>query len=847
MGGTDGANLTISPIEAGQAEELSLSNGATALIEPAAASRSLGAKPPWSRRATLLAVGVISLAALAAYANSFAGAFVFDDQGWIVENTTIRHLWPIGDVLFPVDAARVGGRPIVSLSLAINYALGGVNVWGYHAVNLAIHLAAALALLGVVRRTLILPRLRGRFGDVATPLAAAVALVWVVHPIQTEAVTYVIQRAESLVGLLYLLTLYCVIRGATCDDHASKRQTIWFVAAVANCFLGMATKEVMATAPVVVLLYDVIFLSGSFRKAFAERWGLYAALAATWGVVVWVLLWTNFHDATTGLHTRRFTPWTYLITEPQVIVMYLRLALWPDSLCFAYDLPPARTLVQIVPPALLLLTLLGMTGWALIRRPALGFLGAAFFLILAPTSSFVPILDAAFEHRMYLPLAPLAALVVIGAYCLWSGALFGRLTRSLRRRARSPRPVAVGSGLNDPKYSHPMSVRSAFVPAIVILAALAALVWTTIVRNHDYRSELAMWQDTVNKRPNNPRAHCNFGCALSHKKRSDEAIAEYRRALAIDPNDLSAAESYQNLGAEFALRGKLDEAVSFFERAIRARPEYAEAHFNLGLALAKRGQADAAIGHYRDALRLKPDYAEAHNALGDLLGRQGKLVEAMAEINMALQLDPNHGPAHSSLAGLLARQGKFAAAEVQARRALEIDPQSADAQSKLAGILVFEGKTEDAITHYQRALTIEPNSAEDHIHLGRLLDSQGKTRDAIDHWRQAVRLRPNYPAILDQLAWTLATDPDDSLRDSAEAVELAERAVQLTGGRNPEILATLAAAEAEAGRYPKAVEIAERALDLAASQPDQDDFAAVLRSRIKRYETGFPYHEPRKP
>src|SRR5258708_6081233 len=156
MGGTERSNLTISPLEAGQAKDLSTSNGAAA-VELRLPSRSPGARP-WSRRATLLAASAISLAALAAYANSFGGAFVFDDQGWIVENTTIRHLWPIGDVLFPVDAHRVGGRPIVSLSLALNYALGGVNVWGDHAVTLAIHLAAPLVLLVVVRRTMILPR-----------------------------------------------------------------------------------------------------------------------------------------------------------------------------------------------------------------------------------------------------------------------------------------------------------------------------------------------------------------------------------------------------------------------------------------------------------------------------------------------------------------------------------------------------------------------------------------------------------------------------------------------------------------------------------------------------------------
>ena len=223
-----------------------------------------------SRRATWLAAAIIALAALAVYANSFNGAFVFDDIPWILVDPGVHKLWPLTDVLFSSNPNFVSGRPVVNLTIAVNYVLGGTDPRGYHAFNIAIHILAGLTLFGIVRRTLAMPVLRDRFAAAATPLALAVALVWIVHPLQTAAVTYVIQRTEALVGLFYLLTLYCVIRGTE-----SGRSWRWYAAAVAACFLGMGTKEVMVTAPVVVLLYDRTFLSGSFAAALTRRWGLY--------------------------------------------------------------------------------------------------------------------------------------------------------------------------------------------------------------------------------------------------------------------------------------------------------------------------------------------------------------------------------------------------------------------------------------------------------------------------------------------------------------------------------------------------------------------------------------------
>jgi len=280
---------------------------------------------------------LVIAAGLLAYHNSFTGPFIYDDLPSILTNLSIRHLWPIWHALSPPHEGgiTVEGRPLVNLSLAVNYAFGGYNVWGYHVVNLAIHLLAGLTLLGVVRRTLLRPVLRERFGAAANELAVATAVLWTVHPLQTESVTYVVQRAESIMGLCYLLTLYCFIRGAE-----SRRPGVWYGVSVVACGLGMASKEVMVSAPLMVLLYDRTFLSGSFREAWRRRWPLYLGLAAGWillGVLVasWQLPATSANAQRLGLSWRQ-----YLATEPGVILYYLRLSVWPHPLCLDYWVRP---------------------------------------------------------------------------------------------------------------------------------------------------------------------------------------------------------------------------------------------------------------------------------------------------------------------------------------------------------------------------------------------------------------------------------------------------------------------------------------------------------------------------
>ncbi|MGA2140588.1 MAG: tetratricopeptide repeat protein, partial [Verrucomicrobiia bacterium] len=462
---------------------------------------------------------LVVAAGLLAYHNSFTGPFIFDDVPSIPENPTIRHLWPIWDALAPPHKGgiTVEGRPVINLSLAINYALGGTEVWGYHALNLTIHILAGLTLLGIVRRTLLQPRLRERFGAVANELALAVAVIWTVHPLQTESVTYIVQRAESLMGLFYLLTLYCFIRAAE-----SPRPRVWYGLCVSACALGMASKEVMASAPLLVMLYDRTFISGSFPEAWRRRWPLYLALASTWILLGCLMVFTgSFSDALVNARSECIARWPYLLTEPGVILHYLRLAAWPDPLCFDYfGWPLSGSWASILLPTLVIAILLVATGWAWKTTSAWGFVGAWFFLILAPSSSFIPTDSPAFEHRMYLPLAAVVVLVVMGIY-----ALAGRRT----------------------------------VTVVAVLAVGLGVL--TVQRNQDYRSEIAIWGDTVAKWPQNARAHNNLGNALKQA-------------------------------------GKIEEAIAHYEQALRIKPDYAEAPYNLGIALGQVGKNEEAIAHY---------------------------------------------------------------------------------------------------------------------------------------------------------------------------------------------------------------------------------------------------------
>jgi Flp pilus assembly protein TadD len=620
------------------------------------------------RLATAACCAAILAAAVLAYFNSFRGEFVYDDHYIILER--VKQFWPPWPVLGNATA-------VPDLTFALNYRFGGLDTWGFHAVNLLVHVLAALTLFGLVRRTLATPRLAETFGRAAAPLALVIAVLWAVHPLQTESVTYIVQRQTAMMGLFYLLTMYCLLRGAT----SSRRAAAWYVATALACALGMRSKQVMVTAPVLALLFDRTFLAGTFKKALRLRWPLYIALAATWG-----LLYTSTQRVKTSEVTftvERITSWDYFRTQLGVIAHYLQLSVYPQGQCLEYLWPIARRLSDVWPQAIILGALGALTLWALVKKPAAGFVGAWFFAILAPTSSFITMTYPAFEHRMYLSLAGVAAATVLGTF------LLGR--RLLGRDAPSQKVKA-----------------AATVGGIACVAAVVAMTVLTTERNRVYYREQDIWQDVLQRYPTSARAYYNMAAAYTRDKEPAAAIPLYRKAVQYAPD---YCDAYNNLALSLSDVGQTQEAMSLARKAVVISPKesLAQSHYNLGVILGRTGELDAAAEEYRKALAIENDYPEACNNLGDVRFRQGRLDEAVAEYLKAVELDGRYVLARNNLARAYAQEGNLPAAENQLREALAVNSRNAMTHFNLGVILAMKGDKAGAIEHCEEALRLDPD------------------------------------------------------------------------------------------------------------------------------------------
>ena len=765
----------------------------------------------------LWAGGIIALAVVIAYANSFSGAFVFDDEQSIQENPTIRHLSAISQVLNTVSInSTANGRPMLNLSLAINYAISGSSHWSYHAVNLLIHLAAALTLFGIARRTLLLKSGKAKSESAAdsTWVAFIIALLWGLHPLQTESVTYMIQRAESLMGLCYLFTLYAFIRGAEtkAGQIGNRKSEIgnpasessvgtlppsafrfplcfpWFALSFLACLMGMATKEDMVSAPVIIFLYDRTFVSGSFKAAWQKHRRVLLSLAGTWVLLAYLVASVGGNrGGSKGFGVG--SPWlAYALTQFRAIRTYLYLTFWPHPLIFDYDSYWVRRLPEILPDAVLLAALVVLTFRGLSRRTAVGFLGAWFFSILAPTSLMPATSQMIVEHRMYLPLAAVLTVFVLAVE---------RAIRLLPSSFQFPLSA----------FRFPTSVSRFPLSAVPLL--LLAAVWfaLTVHRNHDYRTNVALWTDELEKCPDSALAHCdlgnallidgrpaealvrleealrlnpgyaeaydNVGTALYRLHRPAEAIPAYEQALALQPTfyrahtnlgivlaeqgrvpeaiahyeivlkaDPRNAPALFNLGNALAQAGRQQEAVASFEAALRIRGDYPEAACNLGKTFAELGRIDEAVACYREGLRLKPDYPECYYNLGNIEMQRGRLADAIGDYEKALRLRPAYAEADSNLGIALLGNGDPTGAAAHFEAALRADPHYAVAEYNLGNVYARTGRIPEAVAHYEAALRLDPGSEGAHANIGNALYQLGQISAAIAHYEAALKLSP---------------------------------------------------------------------------------------------------------
>lgn len=583
----------------------------------------------WVGRARLrtLIVGMapallIVVAGIIVYRNSFAGPFIFDDEISLFYNPSITHPATWWAAFMPAGGGRTTqSRPLLNASFALNYALGKKDPWGYHLVNLAVHLLCGLTLFGAVRGTLRLPSVPAWLGCRATGLALATALLWVLHPLQTAAVTYISQRAESLAALFYLLTFYAFVRGVP-----ARRPWPWYTAAVLTCGLGMATKETVGTAPALLLLFDAIFVGLSFREALHRRWGLYTGVAATYGIFAAVVASSHGRGGSAGLGLG-VSSVDYARTQCVAVIRYLRLAFWPDDLTLDYGTRLFVQPAEYLPHAMVICGLAALTAVVLIRWPKAGFPAAWFFVTLTPSSSVVPVVTQTMaEHRMYLPLVGLLGGVVVGVYAAWQAFM----TRGW--------PAA------EP------ALRRWVVPAVALAAAAVALGAVTVQRNDVYRSGITIWQDTVRKRPENARAWCSLGQQYYQAGRLPEAVEHYNEAIKLNPR---YAEAYLNRAISLDALHRDEPAMADFNTAIDLDPGAAFAYQLRGNAWFGRRQYDRAIADYTRTISLAPDIAAtSYYNRGNSYQAQGQFDLAVEDFTRAVELQPDYCEAYNNRAAI---------------------------------------------------------------------------------------------------------------------------------------------------------------------------------------------------
>jgi Flp pilus assembly protein TadD len=552
----------------------------------------------------------LALAVAAVFAAAVRAPFVFDDIHALVLNPHLARLWPPDASLWALDQSPLAGRPVVAFSFAIDYALGELSPYGYHVVNIALHALSACLIFALLRRVL---------GGLAPAFVAA--LLWALHPLQTEAVTYVVQRTELLSATWLLACLLSALRGmragssmlqagepASQAGAPASRRAGWFALSVLCCVLGMASKESVVVAPVLVLLFDRQFGAGTFREALRRHRGLYIGLASSW-LVLAALMWGAPRGDSVGL-SLGVSSWTWALTQAEVITHYLALALWPSPLAVSYGWPLADGLTQVWPSALLVVGLLALTVVGLVRRNPWALAGAWFFLLLAPTSSVVPIVtEVVAERRMYLPLLAVVVTFVVLARGL------------LRRRLHSPRAPAA-------------SAATILSLGVALLAA-----WGTTQRLDVWRTTELLWRDTVTVRPDNPMAHFMLANALKAERRFDEALVAYESSLALKPDDL---KTLVNMGNCQQAQHDFEGAERTQRRAVALAPDAAAMHLNLALTLLLTDRALEAVPSLERCVELEPEQVDHRcNLALTLIELHIRLDDAREQLETALALDPD--------------------------------------------------------------------------------------------------------------------------------------------------------------------------------------------------------------
>ncbi|MBI5674653.1 MAG: tetratricopeptide repeat protein [Nitrospirae bacterium] len=578
------------------------------------------------------------------YSNTFNASFQFDDLINIVDNPAIKtfHYFSNPSSVTRIDKIDKQLKPLFKtryigyLTFALNYRLHGLDVMGYHLVNILIHIFNSLLLYWLMTLTFRTPFFSTAGGHLPDPheirnfIAVFTALFFAVHPVQTQAVTYIVQRFTSLATLFYLFSLVIYIKWKEIKEHQTKRYVpfiMLYAFSLLSAVLAMKTKEFAFTLPVVMTVYELMFYEGKVRKRLLYLVPFFLAVLfiplSLVGIEdpLAVLSSINVKAVNISGAGGTISRGDYLFTQFRVIVTYIRLLFFPVNQNIDYDYPIYNSFFDpaVVLSFFFLLSVI-IAGIYLYRLSKhsdrkdrfwlrlLSFGIFWFFMSLFAESGVIPIIDVIYEHRVYLP--------SVGFFIALTSSIVLVYTKLGSSASYAKRAVA---------YS--------------MLTALLALSGTTYVRNTVWTDSYSLWKNAVEGSPNKARPHFNLGVAYGDQGRLDEAINEYQTVLKLKPNYVAA---YNNLGRAYEKQDRIDEAINEYQTVLKLKPNYAEAHNNLGLAYAAQGRTDEAMNEYITALNLNPAYVEARYNLGTTYMSQGRNNEAIKEYQIVMELNPDY-------------------------------------------------------------------------------------------------------------------------------------------------------------------------------------------------------------
>jgi tetratricopeptide (TPR) repeat protein len=661
--------------------------------------------PLTAKQVSLASILLIACVTFIIYGHTLTSPFHFDDQGSITTNLMVRSLKSVFE--------KYDARPVLSFSYAINYFLGKYNTFSYHLFNLLIHILCAILAYLIFELTFRLPNLGDYFNRRAQRLALFGALIFAAHPLRTETVIYLSSRSTLLASLFYLAAFFLFILAL----YRPRLKILCYTLACLCSILGLGSKEIVATLPVAVLLYDYMLVSGMSLGEVKKRRLFYLFFFGTLLATVYLLLIGHIRGAygkTSGFGMPFVSPPDYLFTQFTVVLYYLKLIFIPTKFNLDYYWPYAKGLLEY-PTFLSFLVLIGIIILILRtykKKPVYAFLVIWYFLLLAPESSIAPLKDVIFEHRTYLPsLGPILLFVI---------AIDKAFVYLIRKKP----------GLNNLMQQ---------LETILFSAILLLLGFLTIKQSNIWLNEITLWEDTVKKSPQKARPHLNLGIAYKNAGFVEKAMAQCRESFRVDPN---YSRGQCNLGAMLFEQGKVEEALKELEEAAKKTSSLPELHNNLGIVYRQKGRTFDAIRSFKKAIAMDPQYVNAYQNLGDLYYQSGRIEDAIGTYLKLLSMTPDDPSAHANLGALYSKKGMLIKAVKELQEAIRLNPKDFQSYYNLGFTFEKMGMVKEAIAAYKEATKINPKFAEPHNNLAALYKQLGMLEDAIREHQALVTINP---------------------------------------------------------------------------------------------------------